>query len=146
MAAMSGSAHRSSAPTILQSFRRLASGRLRAVVLSIFALGIASQSLVGTLDNLHELTSPAHAAQGISGHLDAHDHAAAVRDGTDAAEGGPLHVLLHHTHCCSHSVWMSGDLAVVAVMAELRADPPLEEPRALPAPERTTLFRPPIAV
>jgi hypothetical protein len=146
MAAMPGTAHRSPAPSILQSFRRRATGRLRAVVLSVFALGIASQSLLGTLNSIHELTSPAHTAHGVTSHMAEHDHEAAVRDGTDADEGGPLHVLLHHTHCCSHSVWMTGDATVIAVMAELRADPTFEKPRALPAPERTALFRPPIAV
>ncbi len=145
MLAMPGTFHRSAAPTLLQACR-LASGRLRAVVLSIFALGIASQSLLGTLVNLHELTSPAHAAHDLTGHMAEHDHEAAVHDGTDADEGGPLHVLLHHTHCCSHSVWMSGGVTVIAVVAPVPTDLLLHKSRTLPAPDRTAPFRPPIAV
>ncbi len=138
--------HHSNAPTLLQSFRRRASGRLCAMVLSIFALGIASQSLLGTLVNLHELTSPAHAAQDLTGHMADHDHEAAVHDGTDGDEGGPLHLLMHHTHCCSHSVWMSSGVALVALVAPARSDLSADKLRPLPALDLTAPFRPPIAV
>jgi hypothetical protein len=75
-----------------------------------------------------------------------HDHEAAVHDGTDADEGGPLHLLMHHTHCCSHSVWMSSGVAVVALVAPARSDLSADKIRPLPALDRTAPFRPPIAV
>jgi hypothetical protein len=150
MPAMPRTFHRSTAPTLLQAFRRRASGRICAVVLSMFALGIASQSLLGTLVSLHELTSPAHVVHGTDGHMldhdHDHDHQAAVHDGSDADEGEPLHVLMHHTHCCSHSVWMSSGVAIVALVEPVRSDLSADKIRPLLAFERTAPFRPPIAV
>lgn len=147
---MPGIFHRSTAPTLLQAFRRRASGRLGAVVLSIFALGIASQSLLGTLVSLHELTSPAHVVHGMDGHMVDHEHdhdrQAAAHDGSDSDEGEPLHMLMHHTHCCSHSVWMSSGVTVVALVAAPRSDLSADKIRPLPALDRTAPFRPPITV
>lgn len=142
---MSGKPHRSPAPSLLQVFRRHASSRLRVVVMTIFALGIASQSLLGMLGSLHETTSPAHAAHGVAHHMEAHDHEAAVHDGTDEDEGGPLHVLLHYTHCCGHTVWISGVATLAAIITPVRTGPLLQRPGPLPAHGLTAPFRPPIA-
>jgi hypothetical protein len=101
---------------------------------------------MGTLVGLHELTSPAHATHGMTVHMAEHDHEAAVHDGTDASEGGPLHLLMHHTHCCSHSVWMSTGTTVVTLVAPDRSDLAADQLRPLPALQRTAPFRPPIAV
>jgi hypothetical protein len=143
---MPDTTHRSPAPTLLQAIRRRASSRLRVVVLSIFALGIATQSLLGVLGGLHEATAPAHAMHATVDHMAPHDHEAAVRDGTDADEGGPLHVLLHFMHSCGHSTWMTGGDTAIIAMTEVRADSPVARARPLPAPDRTAPFRPPIAV
>jgi hypothetical protein len=143
---MTSTANRSRAPSLLQAIRRRASGRVRVAVLAIFALAIATQSLLGVLGGIHEATAPAHAMHGMTDHLAPHDHAAAVKDGTDADEGGPLHVLLHFMHCCNHSAWMSGGDSAITVMIPLCADSSIDRATLLPAPDRIAPFRPPIAV
>ncbi len=131
-------------PTLLQRLRRRATGRVRLAVLLVFALGLASQSLLGVLGELHEITAHAHSTHGSVEHLAPHDHAEAVHEGTDSDEGGPLHVLLHYTHCCSHSAWMSGGATAVAVMSPGSASSPIDDARHIPTPDLTAPFRPPI--
>src|SRR5688572_17944430 len=111
-------------PILLQALRRR--GHWRVAMLLVFVLGVAAQSLLGPLGELHELTVHAQAGQDLAGHMAPHDHEAALRDGTDANEGGPLHLLLHYTHCCSHSSWMSEATATIAVVALARTDSPVD--------------------
>jgi hypothetical protein len=131
-------------PILLRALRRR--GHWRVPLLLVFVLGVAAQSLLGPLGELHELTVHAQAGQALAGHMAPHDHEAALHDGTDANEGGPLHLLLHYTHCCSHSAWMTEATATITVLALTRADSPVDKTRQLPAPDRTAPFRPPIAV
>ncbi len=138
---MTVSTHR---PTLLQRLRRRATGRVRLAMLLVFAVGLASQSLLGVLGGLHEITAHAHSPHGSVEHLTPHDHAAAVHDGTDTDEGGPLHVLLHYTHCCSHSAWMSGGATTLAVMSPGSASSPVDNARQIPTTDLTAPFRPPI--
>jgi hypothetical protein len=110
----------------------------------VFMVGLASQSLLSVLGGLHEVTAHAHSSHGPAEHMAPHDHAAAVHDGTDANEGGPLHVLLHYTHCCSHSAWMSGGATTVAVRSTGSVSSPVGNSRQIPTTDLTAPFRPPI--
>jgi hypothetical protein len=138
---MPGSIH---PPTLLQRLRSRATGRVRLAMLLVFAVGLASQSLLGVLGGLHEITAHAHSAHGSVEHLAPHDHATAVHDGTDADEGGPLHVLLHYTHCCSHSAWMSGGGTMTTVVAIESISSPADDTRQISTTDLTAPFRPPI--
>jgi len=138
---MSGSTHR---PTLLQRLRRRATGRVRVAMLLVFAIGLASQSLLGVLGGLHEITAHAHSAHGSVEHLAPHDHASAVHDGTDADEGGSLHVLLHYTHCCSHSAWMSGGATNMAFMSRGSVSSRADNAQRISSTDLTAPFRPPI--
>jgi hypothetical protein len=102
--------------------------------------------MLGPLGELHELTVHAQYGQAVSDHMAPHDHEAALRDGTDADEGGPLHVLLHASHCCGHGTWMADASATMTVAAMPRTDSPVDKTRQLPAPDLTAPFRPPILV
>jgi hypothetical protein len=133
-------------PSLMQALRRRAGSHWRGAILLLFVLGVAAQSTLGPLGELHELTVHAQAGQGLAEHMAPHDHEAALRDGTDATEGGPLHMLFHYTHCCGHSTWMADATAMIAVAAMARSDSPVGKTRQLPAPDRTVPFRPPIAV
>jgi hypothetical protein len=113
-------------------------------MLVVFMVGLASQSLLSVLGGLHEVTAHAHSAHGSMEHMAPHDHAAAVHDGTDANEGGPLHVLLHYTHCCSHSTWMSGGATTAAFLSTGFVSPPADNARQIPTTDLTAPFRPPI--
>lgn len=107
---------------------------LRSVALAILALGLAVQSLLGVLGEMHEVSAHAEIV------LQHHDHAGQ----DEAAESGPLHLLLHHTHCCSHCAWMSGGDSSVALFALTPADLPFDTAGYLPAAGLATPFRPPI--
>lgn len=130
---------------LLQALRRRASGPWRVAMLVVFVLSVAAQSMLGPVGELHALTVHAHASQALADHMPPHDHEAALRDGTDAVEGGPLHVLLHYTHCCGHGAWMIDATATPGIVPLARTDSPLDNTRQLPAPQRTAPFRPPIA-
>ncbi|MET0279591.1 MAG: hypothetical protein ABW278_00505 [Steroidobacteraceae bacterium] len=118
--------------------------RLRLAAMLLFALGLAAQSLLGVLGEMHELAVHTDAADGLASHLVAHDHAAATADGSDASEGGALHVLLHYTHCCGHTIWMSGVGATPLVASTVSAHSPGDPARQVPLSQRTAPFRPPI--
>jgi len=133
-------------PILPQALRRRAGGCLRVALLLLFVVGVSAQSMLGPLGELHELTVHAQHGQGVAGHMAPHDHQAALRDGTDATEGGPLHVLLHYTHCCGHGSWMSDARVTMTVAALPRTASPLDNTRQLPAPDLTAPFRPPILV
>jgi hypothetical protein len=100
--------------------------------------------MLGVLGGLHEITTHAHSAHGSPEHLAPHDHAAAVHEGKDADEGGPLHVLLHYTHCCSHSAWMSGGTATAIIMAVESVHSLVDNTSQIPTIDLTAPFRPPI--
>jgi hypothetical protein len=125
---------------------RRAPRTLRAAVLLVFTLGLATQSLLGVLGEMHELAKHSDVAHGLVHHVTPHDHADdhAMPDGTGADEDGPLHVLLHHSHCCSHSTWMSGADAALAAVALASTTLPVDSTRHLPASRLTAPFRPPI--
>jgi hypothetical protein len=131
-------------PALLPALRRRA-GHWRLVVL-VFSLGVAAQSMLGALGELHEMTVHGQSGHDVAGHMAPHDHAAALQDGTDVSEGGPLHLLLHYTHCCGHSTWMAGAATMTAAPGVAHTESPVDNTRQLPAPERTAPFRPPIAV
>jgi hypothetical protein len=130
----------------LQVLRRRARSRWGVAALLVFVMSVAAQSMLGMVGELHELTVHTQAGQGLAEHMAPHDHQAALRDGTDAAEGGPLHVLLHYTHCCAHGAWIADATTAVAIAAPVRPVSPADKTRQLPAPDRTAPFRPPIAV
>lgn len=120
----------------------------RAIVLVTVALGLAAQSLVAVASELHELTRHEASMHGHAAHHAAHDHghdneAPAAAD-EYAGEDGSLHLLLHHTHACTHCAWMTAAPTPLRLhwAPTLRLRPDAAGPVASTA--RTTPFRPPI--
>jgi hypothetical protein len=117
---------------------------LRLAVLLVFACGVAAQSLLGVLGEMHELTAHATAGAGVADHLTPHEHQVAAETGGGAEEGSPLHVLLHYTHCCAHSIWISGAAAPHDSLALSAIAAPADVTPQVAASRLTAPFRPPI--
>lgn len=123
---------------------------LRLAVLLVFALGLASQSLLGAMGDVHELARHGQALQQaeLADHLASHGHQSGEQghpDGhADEEEGGALHLLLHHVHCCSHGAWMSGQGTGLAAFDLVSASLPVHAAQQVPAFRLTAPFRPPI--
>ncbi len=117
---------------------------LRIVVLLVFACALAAQALLGVLGEMHEITAHTAAAEGHADHLTPHDHQMTAEQSGAVEEGSPLHVLLHYTHCCAHSIWISGAAAPHARLALMAIDAPVDVTRQTASSRLTAPFRPPI--
>jgi hypothetical protein len=116
----------------------------RAIVLLTVALGLAAQSLVAVVGELHDLTAHAASAHGHADHHVAHDQEAPDTSDRHAREEGSLHGLLHHTHSCSHCAWMTAGFAPVIMLFHPATRLPPEATGPAASTRLTTPFRPPI--
>lgn len=117
---------------------------LRAAALMVLAFGLVAQSMIGPLGEMHEVVAHAGADHGLAGYGVPHHHddATGGEPGTDTGE--PLHLLLHHSHCCGHSAWIPGGQSVPVICGLTVASLPVDTARRIPASEATAPFRPPI--
>jgi hypothetical protein len=115
----------------------------RAIVLLTVMLGLAAQSLVAVVGELHDLTAHA-SAHGHADHHVAHDQEAPHANDGHAREEGPLHGLLHHTHSCSHCAGMTAGFSPVIMLFHPATRLPPEATGPAASARLTTPFRPPI--
>lgn len=117
---------------------------LRASLLLVFAVCLAMQPVLAALGEVHESTAHAASAGPHLDHLTPHEGA----QNGDAEQGGAgtLHILLHHAHCCGHTVALAAVefAAPTVVLTAVQLLPPASP--HLAASHLTTPFRPPILV
>lgn len=115
-----------------------------ALLLAV-VVGIAAQSLVAVVGEVHELASrQLIEAEGHAAYHLAHEEEAPAGLGGHAASEGCLHVLLHHSPC-THGAWMAGAFSFRLIPASVASGPPPERVTRIPSFTPSTPFRPPIA-
>ena len=117
--------------------------QLRLAVLGLFVVGVLGQSLLGVLGGIHEVTSHDGHLQAAGAHLVNHDDGAASLDG-DSGESAGWHLLLHHSNCCAHTVWMSSGVVDAAMHTPVILQLPGDPAQSIAVSRITAPFRPPI--
>jgi hypothetical protein len=125
------------------SYRRLLRA-LRIAMLLVFTFGLVAQPVLGSLGEMHDLAEHADSAGGCIDHKLPHEHASTTQ-ADEHDSGGPMHQLLHCTHCCGHSAGLaSTDLPLPSF--HWGATPPATQPAHSVVPAHAaTPFRPPIS-
>ncbi|UXI66297.1 hypothetical protein [Tahibacter amnicola] len=117
---------------------------LHLALVLLFAIGLVVQPVLDALSEYHELT--AHAAS-PHGHADDHhdEDASSLRGEEPEDHDGPVHGLLHHSHCCGHTVGLNNaDLPLPDF--HWPAHVPVDAaPTPVAASHAATPFRPPIS-
>lgn len=129
--------------TMFARFRRPVR-MFRAIVLLTVMLGLAAQSLVAVVGELHDLTAHDASAHGHADHHVAHDQEAPDTGDRHSREEGTMHVLLHHTHSCGHCAWMTAGLPPLIILFHPISRLPPDAAGPAASARLTTPFRPPI--
>ena len=118
---------------------------LRIAVLLVFAFGLVTQPVLGALGEVHELMEHTDSGGGHTDHNLPHEPAPTTpADERDA--GGPMHVLLHHVHCCGNTVGLTSVGLPLPSYHWPTGHPGDTMARPVASSHAATPFRPPISV
>lgn len=128
---------------MLQAFRQRRFRIFRILVLAAFMSGLAGQSLLDVMGDMHAVAVHADVVHDHDLHEDAHQDG--DRNGHGGAEGATVHALFHHVHCCGHAAWMSSGEAVTAQLTRFTSSPAITSASGRISCDWSNPFRPPIA-
>jgi hypothetical protein len=128
---------------MLQAFRQRRFRIFRILVLAAFILGLAGQSMLDVMGDMHAVAAHADGGHHHGLHEDAHQDEA--RTGQSGAEGAAAHALFHHVHSCGHAAWMSSDQTAAALLTRFTSSPAITSASGRISCDWTNPFRPPRA-
>jgi hypothetical protein len=128
---------------MLQAFRQRRFRLFRILVLAAFMCGLAGQSLLDVMGDMHAMARHADGLHGHDLHADEHQHA--DHNGHAGAEGDAVHALFHHVYSCGHAAWMSSDETVTARLTRFTSSPAVASASGRISCDWTNPFRPPRA-